>query len=295
MGKSAAIWLAMGSSVCSSLAAIFQVSATKILSPLVVAAAGSLLGGMIIYLTIVLTRRSISLDTLRKTNPDMVVFILLRGIVGGIVFNVALSLTSGIKAVFFTKAEPYFILLWRWMLDGEKASPRHLKLLGVHLFGAVVLSTGGQFAFSASHLGDVLLLIAVAILGYTYRLGTRLALARGALETSALLQLTSGLVLAFPAMLFLPSEERLLSATGWQHLVWYVLLFNVLALSSWLVALKHLESWIVSALRAVGPLVAAPFAWLFFGEELNSIQLCGGALVLATSWLIAREWQTRRQ
>ena len=66
-------------------------------------------------------------------------------------------------------------------------------------------------------------------------------------------------------------------------------MFQVIGLTLWFVALKFMQGWIVSALRAVGPVIAAPFAFLFFGQSLSCFQVGGAVLVLATSALIARE------
>jgi drug/metabolite transporter (DMT)-like permease len=52
--------------------------------------------------------------------------------------------------------------------------------------------------------------------------------------------------------------------------------------------LSGIESWLSSALRAVGPLVAVPVAWIFFDERLDEVQLLGAAIVLLTSAMISR-------
>ena len=65
-----------------------------------------------------------------------------------------------------------------------------------------------------------------------------------------------------------------------------MILFDVFALSFWYISLKHLDSWVVSSLRAMGPVIAAPYAYFVFNQSLSLFQIIGAVLVLLTSGLI---------
>jgi drug/metabolite transporter (DMT)-like permease len=53
-------------------------------------------------------------------------------------------------------------------------------------------------------------------------------------------------------------------------------------------SLNGIEGWLSSALRATGPVIATPIAFLFFGETLTPIQIFGALVVIITSVLISR-------
>ena len=76
---------------------------------------------------------------------------------------------------------------------------------------------------------------------------------------------------------------------GWLYLILQAVLLTSVSLTLWFASLKSVKEWIVSSLRAVGPLVGAPFAFFFFGETLSPVQIVGAGIVLTTSFLIARE------
>ena len=65
-------------------------------------------------------------------------------------------------------------------------------------------------------------------------------------------------------------------------------------MTMWLASLKSVKGWIVSALRAIGPIAGVPVAWLLFGEILTPIQILGGIIVLITSVVIAKEHLRRK-
>lgn len=289
------IVLAIVSSVLSSCAAVFQTYATKELSPWCVASFGNLLGGALIVCFVAIPRAGapaharLGAQSMKSVMGPLVMFVLLRGICGGILFNLGLSYTIAIKAVFLTKAEPYFVLFWDWLLDGKRIPRRHLLLLLLHLLGAAALS-GVTADIGIGQLGDLLLLISVCLSALTYRFGATLSHQFGSLRTSAILQICSGLLL-LPLPLLLTPEQSLSfqHPWAWGYLAAYVILFSVLGLTLWLVAIRTVDLWIVSALRATGPLVAAPLAWILFGEELSLVQITGGIVVILTSALIASE------
>jgi probable blue pigment (indigoidine) exporter len=56
----------------------------------------------------------------------------------------------------------------------------------------------------------------------------------------------------------------------------------------WYWALERLDGWLVSALRAVGPVLAAPVAWIFFEQKLSPLQILGAAIVLLTAFLLSK-------
>jgi len=107
---------------------------------------------------------------------------------------------------------------------------------------------------------------------------------------------TNGLSMGIAGIVFLPLALFLAPVTawdplsiGWTYLAADILLFQVVGLTFWYISLKSVRTWMVSALRAIGPLVGAPVAFLLFSEILSPIQILGGFIIIVTSALIAKD------
>lgn len=288
------IFLAVVSSFASSIATIFKSEAVKELGPFAILSFGSLLGAVILLGVSFIYKSRLSLKILRENLKDFLILVITRGILGDLLLVVGLSLTTGIKAIFFTKAEPYFILLLFWMLKKEPIKQRHVLLLFFHILGAIGLSTGFQLnTLSTPQLGDLCIIAAMGCYAYSYFSATRLSQEMGAIPTNMYMLFLSGVVF-LPFALLLSPPAMWYSTSGWTNLALSTVLFTVFGLTLWFTVLKTMKGWIVSALRSTGPLLGAPFAYFFFGQQLTFLQGVAGIVVLATSFLIAREHISRK-
>jgi len=282
------------SPIFSSIATVFQAGATKTLSPLIVSSVGALLGSAILTAILLFTKERRLIGRAKKNAKDIAAMTLLRPIIGVTMLAVGLSMTTAVKAIFFTKIEPYFVLGLHWLIEKERIYPRQLVLLAVHVAAVILLSMGGTFAFGTAQMGDLLVIISMGFLAASYLFGAKLSRSIGARAANAITMGIGGLVL-LPFAIGLSPAIAWTSAIGWNYLIGYVIIFNVIGLTLWFAALKTVKGWIVSALRAIGPLAGMPVAFLLFGETLTSIQLAAGAIVLITSALIAREHKVHKR
>lgn len=273
----------------SSIATIFKASAAKNLTPLIVVAVGGLIGSIILFFLSKLFKEKLSFEKIKSNWKDLFFIMILRNLLGELLFTFGLSQTEAVKAIFFTKIEPYFVLIISWLFLKERVKGKHFLLLTVHLFGAVLLSTGGNiYIVGKAQLGDLLVILAIALFASSYFFGKRLAQNLGATSSNAISMGTASLIL-LPLVFLSPLPNFNTHSQGWLYLLIYVLLFNVISLTLWYMSLKTVQGWIVSALRYVGPILGAPVAYLLFKEVLNSTQLFGAAIIIVTSYLIARE------
>ncbi|MBX7144477.1 MAG: DMT family transporter [Oligoflexia bacterium] len=280
--------IAILSSIFSSIAWIFQGMAVHELSPLVVAAAQGLLSGAIFFSFSRLSGRSVSRALIQQNLKSLLALTVLRQVIVGTLLNFAQLYSSSIKIIFFTKLEPYFVLFWAWLLAGERISRQHFLLLMIHVSGAVLLSTGADLHLGQAQFGDLLVVAGLTISSFSYIRAKKLSQDLGAATVNGVTGFLGGTILLPFAIATAPSTAWSLSSPGWGHLLTLVILFNIFGLTMWYYALGHLDSWLVSALRAVGPLAAAPVAWFFFGQTLSTMQIFGGFLVLITSAALAR-------
>lgn len=281
--------LAILSPFFSSISTIFQSQATKQIDPLIVTSIGSLFGSLILFLILLIRKRGLNLEKIKENRKAILIMTLLRPLLGQLILAYGLSLTTGIKAIFFTKSEPYFVLFWHWVIKKEKIKPKYLILLIFHVMGAIILSTGGDLMLNKPQIGDLLIIIAMGLLSLSYFYGKILANNIGAQKSNAITLGLSGIFLLPFALISNPFPFRSQHPTGWLYLLIFVLLFNIIGLTFWFSSLKSVAPWIVSALRSLGPIVGVPVAYFVFGESLSFLQIFGGIIVLLTSFFIARE------
>ena len=275
----------LAASVLSSLGWVFEGEAVKYLSPLSVISVALLLGGTAQLVIAYLLRSIRPLHLTSKELLSFLVFSLIRTACLSLLFAYCLTLTSSSKTMFLTKIEPYIVLLIQIAFYHHRTSAKHLTLLALHLCGAVVLSTGGTLALSSSLIGDAFLFLGVIIHALLYAPAQRFSHRMGSLVASGAGQVIGGvtllpLALSYAGADFSLSHERHL---GWYYTLLTVVVFYILSTALWFHSLKGVPAWLASALRCAGPVIAAPFAWVLFGQTLTPPQVAGACTVIATS------------
>jgi DME family drug/metabolite transporter len=288
----AGVFAILCASMLSSVGWIFEGEAMARLAPVPVICVSSLLGGACLLGFGYITGRKSLRGVLFSITISFVIFSILRSAAISLLFGYCLTLTSSTKTMFLTKIEPYIVLLIQILFYGHRTTPAHLALLAVHLAGAIVLSTGGSWSLSADTLGDLLILVAVTGNAALYGPSQRYAQQMGALYASGISQLIGGIALV-PLLLmtatdsFMGTTEHLI---GWYYALATVVVFYVLSSGLWFFSLKEVPAWLASALRCVGPVIAAPIAWIVFDQRLTTLQMFGALTVVGTSlWMVVLE------
>lgn len=283
-----AVAAAIFSSLVSSSAWLFQGQAIAYLSPLPVAALQGLLAGVIYLGWLLISKQTIPLQKVSLHGRALSEFVILRGVLASILLCYAQIDTPSVKVMFFTKLEPYFILLWSWVLYRSTISSAHVAWLSVHIGGALLLSLGGEQTLLFELRGDLLIFLAVAILSFTYLHAKKLTKELGSVHVNGICSILGGLILLPIAYLVAPPGVWNPFQIGWAYLIGLVISFNVIGLTLWYWSFHHLPEWLVSALRAVGPVLAAPIAWIVFDQTLTYLQILGALVILYTSAMMAR-------
>lgn len=289
VSRSQCIVFAILSSTISSVATVLKVEGVRTVDPLLAASLGVLFGGLISWSYLILRRQVPRLAAIREVGRPLLMLIICRPIIANTLFTVGLSMSSAITAVFLTKMEPYLVIFWVWVLDGKRPSSRHLLLLVIHILGAVLLSLGGKIAMPGVMLwGDLLIVLAVVTAALSYRYAPQVTKKLSPMQTSTVAETLGGLFTLPFALLLCPLVFGADQLEGWLYIGAHSILFYVIAITLLYASLNGIESWLSSALRAVGPLVAVPVAWVFFDERLDEVQLLGAGIVLLTSAMISR-------
>jgi drug/metabolite transporter (DMT)-like permease len=279
-------------SMLSSVGWIFEGEAIARLAPAPVVCFSSLLGGACLLGFGCLTNNKSVRAVLPAITLSFLLFSVIRSGAVSLLFGYCLTLTSSTKTMFLTKIEPYIVLLIQMLFYGHRTTSAHVALLAVHLLGAVLLSTGGTLAFTMDTWGDLLIFVAVAANAALYAPSQRYAQEMGALYASGISQIVGG-VSVLPILLlssqgpYLATQEHIV---GWYYALSAVAVFYVLSTALWFFSLKEVPAWLASALRCVGPVIAAPIAWLIFDEKLSPLQVLGALTVVGTSlWMVVLE------
>lgn len=287
--RSRCILFAVLSSVISSSATILKVQAVQYVNPLVAASVGVLFAGTLTLVFLAVTRSLPSWQSLMEVRRPLLMLTLCRPVLSNVIFSVGIAYTSSIEAMFLTKMEPYLVIFWVWLLDRVRPSGSHLLLLLVHIAGAVLLSAGNKGLHGGvSWFGDLIIVSAVVMAALSYRYAPLVTKSLKPLQTAAVVE-TFGGIITLPLILLAPpmefSHEEMV---GWMYIGAHAIAFYIFAISLLYASLQGIEGWLSSALRATGPLVAAPIALIFFGETLTPLQGIGALTVLVTSALISK-------
>ena len=287
--RSRFITYAIISSVLSSIATLFKVQGVKHVPPLLAASGGVLFAGLLALIALYLTKTLPSWHSIRQVRVPLLKLALCRAVVSNMIFTVGLAYTTGVEAVFLTKMEPYLVIFWAWLLDKRRPSGNHLALLFVHVIGAVLLAVGDlKLEQGLSWFGDLIIVSAVVTAALSYRYAPQVTRVLNPTQTACIGELIGG-VLTFPiALLVSPLVFGPEQQIGWLLIGAHAILFYILAMSFLYASLNGIEGWLSSALRATGPVIATPIAFLFFGESLTVVQMVGALVVVATSAMISK-------
>jgi drug/metabolite transporter (DMT)-like permease len=288
--RSRCVLFAVLSSVLSSVGTLFKVQGVRDLHPVLVAAVGLLVAGSITLLYLAATRQLPSRTNLKAVSIPLLKLTFYRSILGNLLFTIGLTMSTGVEVVFLTKMEPYLVIFWVWLLDSKRPSTNHLLLLLIHIIGAVLLAAGGKsLTTGVSWWGDLLVVGGVVTAALSYRYAPLVTSHLSPLQTASLAELIGGVLILPFALLLCSFDFGAREQTAWCYIGVHTVLFYVFAIPFLYASLKGLEGWLSSALRAVGPLVAAPIALVFFGETLTPVQVVGAVVVLVTSALISKQ------
>lgn len=281
---------AVVSPLVSGVATVLFAACTRYFPPLIASSVSAILGATLLGLILRLSGASIRWDAVKKEWRVVIQLAIVRIVLGSSLFALGLKHTEAIKAVFFTKIEPYFVIFWGWVLFRDKVTRSEFFLLAIHLFGAFLVSTGGiTSGLGHAQFGDLLIIVSMFVSGYSYFIARQVTSSVGASTAAVVSELLGGLLMLPIAILCSDSFSFSdVPTIGWIYFGLNLLLFNVVALPLWFYALRTVRGWIVSAVRAVGPLAGAPAAYFILDESLNSWQLVGGIFVVSTSAWIAR-------
>lgn len=204
----------------------------------------------------------------------------------GVLFVLAVSLTSVANVVFIIASLPVFAVLFSRLFLGEAISPRMFWTILAVLPGLAIIAYGSGETEGASLTGDLL------ALGVSALFAAALTAARKVRATSMVPGVALGYVLG--GLVILPWASPLsVPATEVPLVLIHV---GTIAISAVLLALgpRYITSAEVGLLVLLESVLAPLLAWWFVNENPGPYALLGGGLVVGALFL-SNIWVLRRQ
>jgi drug/metabolite transporter (DMT)-like permease len=197
-------------------------------------------------------------------------------------FTALLYASSGLVALLLY-VYPVLVTLLALLLGWEKLNRRTLILLAVAMAG-IAITLGGKL--EGQPLGIGLGLLAAAVYAVYILIGGRLTQGVDPLAATLVILATCALgngILAVAGGVELPH-----SATAWLAIGAIALFSTVIAVTFFLVGIKHIGAAQASIISTLEPVITLFLGVTLLGESISASQLFGGALVLTAVILLAQ-------
>jgi drug/metabolite transporter (DMT)-like permease len=199
-------------------------------------------------------------------------------------WHLAIVHTTVANATFFATTAPIWVVVFGWLLLGQRVGRPVLVGLGLCVLGGAAL-VAQSFAFDPGRaVGDGLGIVTGIFFGL-YFLAVGAARARsGAARVTFELSVLTAAVLFAVALLF---EPHLLprSAAGWGVLLALALVSHAGGQGLLSIALGRLPAAFSSLVIFLEAIAAAAFAWAILGEAVTPVQALGGVIIVAGIWI----------
>lgn len=212
--------------------------------------------------------------------------------IGTFLSNAGIQLTTAINAGFLMQFTTVTIILFAWLLLGEKITISKIISVIFILVGTFLLITKGEL--TSPHVGDILIILACIAWGLGGVL-TRKILKHTKVDSDivAFFKPVAGIPVLLLTValspLYPPAVQEIFQKNIFElHQAFYVVLNAIVITFVWIFFNRMLK--IASAsynviVSSIAPILVALLALIFLNESLSSIQILGAFLIIAPSFI----------
>ncbi len=276
---------ALYSAVLIGFSIVFQSQASKLAQPVLIATHALLISSAILLVIAKLRNKKLSAISQLKNNMDFWKITLSRNVFGTLLLLYGLSMTTSINSLVILRLEPAFVILFGYFLLKERLKQKEILYVIATLIGAVLVSTSGKISLGETQIGDLLVFLSLAFLGYSYIPSRRIMQKTDPLILTAYSNLFGGAALFILSAILIKnlaiSPNALLLTMG------SVIMFYAVGMSLWFEALKKTKAWKVAALLSISPIAGGALSFFWLGESLNLVQIMGAITIVLASYKLS--------
>ncbi len=258
---------------------------------LVVAGLGSLMAVPILYLVSVTTKQKLLIkDLLTKQRKAFLQVLITRAIFGQMLITAGFALTTGVKSVLLLRLEPVFVLIWSIFLKGEKPSKAKLGLITMLIIGSALVVAPNN-ALSAPNIGDLLIILSLLFLSYSYMPTEIVVKQSSAQGLNFLTTFISGIVITIISIFIYPNAFSSITTKSLELIFGYSFVFFIIAASLYFYAFKTAKPWVIASLLSLEVVYGIILAYFMLQETMTINQIIGSIIILASTVLIGKYYQ----
>jgi len=249
-------------------------------------------GAFLLLFTIVLLRNRESLKVTRAELPLLGLYGLIGIAAVQVGYFIAISRMHVSIALIIEFTAPIWIVLWLRYVK-KKFVPRQMWIAIVLAFTGMLFVAQIWKGQTLDTIGVIAATLDAFALAYYFLLGEKLSVKR---STESLVvwgfgAASLGFVIALPVWNFpfevftkqinLQGIFSSYSSPGWTIILWVVVMGTIVPYLCIMTGLKELSASTTSVIGMLEPVIAGAFAWWWLRERLTTLQLIGGAIVIA--------------
>lgn len=273
------------SSVFIGIAVVLQNVAVKKSDPITFSIYALLISSIFLFGIMLVSKKNFNVLNRIKNSADFWKITLSRNVFGILLLMYGFQNTPAISSVIMLRLEPIFVILFGYFLLKERIRKKEVLYVFLLIFGAILMSAGGNFQIGQSQIGYLFIVAALVFLAYSYIPSRRITQKIEPLTLTAFSNLAGGIIMLAIGIIF--SKSLVMNAETFSIALTAIILFYVIGLTLWFESLKLTKAWTVAALLSLSPISGSLTAFLWLGESLNTVQLIGAVIIVAISYKLS--------
>jgi drug/metabolite transporter (DMT)-like permease len=221
-----------------------------------------------------------------KVSPKDRGRLILLGMLGTgnqLLYMYGIHFTTAANGALLYGTTPVIVLIFSWILLGERITAKKLAGIFLAFFGVSVVIFEHGISLSSDHTyGNIMVLIAVIAWGLFTIFGKSMVIKYGALQTTSIAAFIGGAML-FPFGIVSASrfEFSILNTMDWLGIFYLGIGTSIISYVLWYYALRRIDASKLAVFSNGQPIVAALLSVIFLQYTFTTAFLVGGTITVA--------------